>query len=112
MSLVTIVLLAAVYFTAQIPSASLLLMFLLCAALFAVSAPEQLMILEHAGGGEMLGGCCIQVAFNLGNAIGAFLGGLPIDAGLSYNHTGLVGVPLAALGSVAIFLFIRKYEKA
>ena len=111
-SLVTIVLLAAVYFTAQFPSASLLLMFLLCAALFAVSAPEQLMILEHAGGGEMLGGCCIQVAFNLGNAIGAFLGGLPIDAGLSYNHTGLVGVPLAALGSVAIFLFIRKYEKA
>ena len=111
-SLVTIVLLGAVFFTAQLPAVSLLLTFLLCACLFAVSAPEQLMILEHAGGGEMLGGCCIQVAFNLGNAIGAYLGGLPIDAGLSYNYTGLVGVPIAVLGSVAIFLFIRKYEKA
>ena len=38
--------------------------------------------LKHAGGGEMLGGCCIQGAFNLGNAMGAFLGGIPVCDGI------------------------------
>lgn len=103
--------LSSVYFASTVPWLSLLQMFLLCACLFGVSAPEQLMILEHSKGGEMLGGCCIQVAFNFGNAMGAYLGGLPIDAGMTYNHTALMGLPLAVLGGVCIYIFRKKFER-
>jgi DHA1 family inner membrane transport protein len=47
-------------------------------------------------------------AFNLGNAIGAWLGGLVIDAGLGYPAANGVGAAMAvagvlvALGSVAL----------
>lgn len=110
--LVTAVLtLSSVYFVSTVPWLSLLQMFLLCACLFGVSAPEQLMILEHSKGGEMLGGCCIQVAFNFGNAMGAYLGGLPIDAGMTYNHTALMGLPLVVLGGVCIYVFRKKFER-
>ena len=78
--------------------------------LFAVSSPQQFLILKYAPGGELLGGASIQMAFNLGNAAGAFCGGLPIAAGLSPRYAALAGVPFVALGLVSFILFCRKYE--
>lgn len=81
------------------------------ACLFAVSGPEQFLILKHAPGGEMLGGACVQMAFNLGNALGAFLGGLPISLGLSPRYSALPGIPLALIGFVCLLMLYRKHER-
>lgn len=80
------------------------------AALFSVSAPQQLLLLRYSEGGELLGGAMVQIAFNLGNAIGAFAGGVPISLGMDYNYCALVGVFFAAMAIVAYTIFIRKYE--
>lgn len=85
-------------------------MVLCTAGLFAVSSPQQFLILKYAPGGEMLGGAAIQIAFNLGNALGAYFGGLPIDHGLSYRYAALVGAPVVALGLIAMAIFIKRYE--
>ena len=87
------------------------LMVVCTTGLFAVSSPQQFLILKYAPGGEMLGGAAIQVAFNLGNALGAYCGGLPMEQGMPYRYAALVGVPVVALGFIAMTTFIRKYEK-
>ncbi len=63
--------------------ASLALAFLCCAGLFALSAPLQILLLQNAKGGEMLGAAGGQIAFNLGSAIGAFCGGMMIARALA-----------------------------
>lgn len=82
------------------------------AALFSVSAPQQLLLLRYSEGGELLGGAMVQIAFNLGNAIGAFSGGIPISLGMTYNYCALVGVFFAMMAIVTYTLFIRKYENS
>ena len=83
-------------------------MFICCACLFGIGSPEQFLIVKHAKGGEMLGGCCIQGAFNLGNAMGAFLGGIPVAMGLGYNFPALIGVPMALAGAICLLIFHKK----
>ena len=80
-------------------------------SMFAMSSPQQYLILKHAPGGEMLGGACIQMAFNMGNAVGAFLGGLPIEAGLDDRYAAIVGAPMALGAAVLMTAFCAKYEK-
>ena len=63
--------LLGIFFVAHINWLTALLMCLCTAGLFAVSSPQQISIIHFAKGGELLGAACIQVAFNLGNAIGA-----------------------------------------
>ncbi len=108
--LVSATALLLVFFFAQTGWVSAILMFIICACLFGVSSPQQFLIIKHSQGGEMLGGCCIQSAFNLGNALGAFLGGIPVSMGLGYNYPALVGVPLGLIGAICLFIFHRKYE--
>lgn len=79
--------------------------------MFAMGGPQQYLILEHAPGGEMLGGACIQMAFNLGNALGAFLGGLPIAMGHADKYATLVGAPMTLVASLLMMVFFMKYEK-
>ncbi|MCW5687971.1 MAG: MFS transporter, partial [Pseudolabrys sp.] len=47
-------------------------------------------------------------AFNLGNAIGAALGGAVIDAGLGYPAVSIAGAATSALGLVMLLLVRRK----
>lgn len=86
------------------------LMFIVCISLFGVGSPEQYLIVKHSEGGEMLGGCCIQAAFNSGNALGAFLGGIPVTLGLGFNYPALIGVPLTLAGAICLMVFHKKYE--
>ena len=72
---------------------------------------SQVLILENAPGGQMLGAALIQVAFNLGNALGAYCGGLPIEYGLGYEYSALPGVGFALLGFVMLTLFVRRYGR-
>lgn len=109
---ITIVIsLTAIFFLCHQPVLSVALMMVCSACLFAVSGPEQFLILKHAPGGEMLGGACVQMAFNLGNALGAFLGGIPIACGLSPRYSALPGVPLAIIGFICLLVLYRKHEK-
>lgn len=103
--------LLAVFWLADYGWVSAALMVVCTGCLFAVSSPQQFLILKHAPGGELLGGASIQVAFNMGNAIGAFCGGLPIAAGLPPHYAALVGVPFIVLGLVSFIIFCRKYER-
>lgn len=102
-----IILLLSIFLFAHLQWISLALMFLTTAALFALSAPQQLLLLENSKGGEMLGGACIQVAFNIGNAVGAYFGGIPIARNLSENYAALPGVGLAFIGFLSFFYFYK-----
>lgn len=109
---VAMVLLVLTFFLADRAIPSVILMVGCTASLFAVSSPLQFLILKNAPGGEMLGGAAIQMAFNMGNAVGAFLGGLPIAAGLGYCWPALVGAPFAllAVGCMWRFCAIERRE--
>ncbi len=100
--------LLAIYFTAENPWLSAALMTLCTAGLFAVSSPEQLLIIRVAPGGEMLGGACVQIAFNLGNAVGAYVGGIAVTH--SYEATALAGVPFALVGFLLFLRFYRHHQ--
>jgi len=98
--------------TAQFRWCSILLMFITCAGLFAVSAPQQLLLIRFSKGGELMGGAMVQLAFNFGNALGAWLGGLPIVESnpSSYNLPAAAGACMAAVGIACYVIFCRKYE--
>lgn len=97
-----------IFFLSPYNWAAALLMCLCTAGLFAVSSPEQVLIIRVAKGGEMLGAACVQVAFNLGNAIGAYAGGLAVGSG--YRYPALAGVPFALIGFTLFLIFYKKYQ--
>ncbi|WP_297903763.1 MFS transporter AraJ [uncultured Parabacteroides sp.] len=105
------VVLSLIFFLAQISWLNVLLMCLCTAGLFAVSSPQQVLLIRYSKGGEMLGAASVQVAFNLGNAIGAYCGGLPLEAGLGYKYPALIGSGFAFTGFLLLTRFYRKYEK-
>ncbi len=102
------IVLLLIFFLSPYPWLSALLMCLCTAGLFAVSSPEQVLIIRVAKGGEMLGAACVQVAFNLGNAIGAYAGGVATSAG--YRYPALAGVPFALIGFTLFLIFYKKYQ--
>ena len=104
-------LLVGIFFAARIDWLVIPLMFLTTASLFGVSSPQQLLILENAPGGEMLGAASIQIAFNLGNALGAYFGGLPISFGLGPQYAALPGAAMALLGFVMFSVYCSLYGR-
>ncbi|CCV04666.1 putative efflux protein; MFS family [Mesorhizobium metallidurans STM 2683] len=80
---------------------------LLGAAAFATVAPLQMWVLEKAeGAGQSLASSFNIAAFNLGNAAGAWLGGVVIAHGPGLDAVTWVAalLPLAALGVAALAL--------
>ena len=102
------IMLLLIFFLSPYKWAAALLMCLCTAGLFAVSSPEQILIIRVSKGGEMLGAACVQVAFNLGNAIGAYAGGLAVSGG--YRYPALAGVPFALIGFTLFLIFYKKYQ--
>ncbi len=103
--------LVALFFGAGIPWLAVGLMCLCTAGLFGVSSPQQLLLIRYSKGGELLGAASVQIAFNLGNALGAFCGGLPLEAGLGYRFPALLGAPFALAGFLLLTIFVSRYEK-
>lgn len=75
------------------------------AASFALVPPLQMRVMEAAKDAPNLASAVNIGAFNLGNAIGAALGGAVINAGLGYPAISLAGAAMAALGLVLVLLF-------
>ncbi|RSS59189.1 MFS transporter [Streptomyces sp. WAC01280] len=63
---------------------------------FATVPPLQKRVLDHAHGAPTLASAVNIGAFNLGNALAAWLGGLVIAAGFGYTSANWVGAALAA----------------
>ena len=104
------VLLLSIFFLASYPVLMVVLMCLCTMSLFAVSSPQQFLVIQYSQGGELLGAASIQVAFNLGNALGAYCGGLPLEQGLGYVYPALIGAPITFCGFLALYIFHRRYE--
>mgnify|MGYP000686972906 FL=1 len=94
-----------IYFFASYGFLSALLMCVCTGCLFAVSSPQQLLLLQYSPGGEMMGGAMVQLAFNLGNAVGAYFGGLSIEHGAGLESTVLIGSFFALLGTTVFLVF-------
>ena len=47
----------------------------------------------------------------LGNALGAYVGGLPLEAGLGYRYPALIAVPMSFFAFLLMVWFFRKYER-
>lgn len=94
------------------PVACSVLMFICAMGLFFVSSPQQILMVEVGqGGGELLGGACVQIAFNAGNAIGAQVGQLVLNTGAAYSWLGLAGAPFSLAAIALLALFARRFER-
>lgn len=74
-------------------------------ASFAIVPPLQMRVMEAAKEAPNLASAVNIGAFNLGNAIGAALGGAVINAGLGYPAISLAGAAMAGLGLLMVLGF-------
>lgn len=65
---------------------------------FAALPAVQSRLMDVARDGQALVAASMHSAFNIGNAIGAWLGGLVLGFGFGYPATGYVGAALSAVG--------------
>ncbi|MFF3696531.1 MFS transporter [Streptomyces sp. NPDC002221] len=84
--------------------ASAVMVFLIGALGFATVPPLQKRVLDQAAGAPTLASAVNIGAFNLGNALSAWLGGIVIAAGLGYTAPNWVGAALAASALVLAFV--------
>ncbi|TFW33488.1 MFS transporter [Massilia horti] len=81
------------------------------ATALALGPPVQMLLIGHAKEAEMLGSSLGQSGFNIGNATGAFLGGIPLTLGYSYASPQWVAAALAGSG-VLLSLLLMAHGRA
>jgi len=96
MTMVALLCLNAVMAPSQ--PAMVVLAFLVGANALALGPPIQMLLIEHSREAEMLGSSLGQSGFNIGNATGAFLGGIPLTLGMSFASPLWVAAGLALCG--------------
>ncbi len=107
MSLILII----VFFVSHHPALALITTFLTGGIAFASAAPIQMLMIRTAKDSEMIAASASQASFNIGNALGAFFGGLPLVYSLSYNYPSLVGATMAFVGALlALWLISSKKQ--
>jgi DHA1 family arabinose polymer transporter-like MFS transporter len=96
------------------PYAVMAMTFIIGAVAFTVATPIQMAIINTSKGAESLGSSMNQSAFNMGNASGAFLAGLPIAYGYGITSASIVGAVMAATGVLIALglLWARKQATA
>jgi DHA1 family arabinose polymer transporter-like MFS transporter len=87
-------------------AAMLVLAFATGANALALGPSIQMLLIENSKEAEMLGSSLGQSSFNIGNAIGAFLGGLPLTLGYSYVAPQWVACCLALCGAALVTLVL------
>lgn len=104
---VIVLCLLLLFYGGGIKVASLTFAFICCAGLFALSAPLQILLLENAKGGELLGAAGGQIAFNLGSAIGAYCGGMMLTLGFAYHYVALPAALLSFTAMASLLMYGR-----
>jgi DHA1 family arabinose polymer transporter-like MFS transporter len=100
--------LLAIFFLSENKIIALILTFIAGALSMAIASPIQILMIRTAKGAEMLGAAVTQAAFNIGNALGAFFGGLPIAAGLGFTYPALTGALMAVVGVLFAYILLRR----
>lgn len=90
--------LAGVFFLSQYQNIALVLTFVCGALSMSVAAPINIMMMKAAPKSEMMAAAFMQASFNIANAMGAFLGGIPLEHGYTFNYPSLVGVVMTGIG--------------
>jgi DHA1 family inner membrane transport protein len=105
--------LGAIPFTAPYTVAICINVFLL-GTVVALGPALQIRLMDTAGDAQTLAAALNHSAFNVANALGAWLGGVAIASGLGWTSTGPVGVLLAFGGLVvfAVSLRVRRRMRA
>lgn len=104
--------LTTIFFTVQYPIMAVSMTFVTGVVAFTIGSAIQMMLIESGKGAEMIAAASGQASFNMGNAIGAFFGGVPIALGYSIQSPQLVGASLALLGSFIGYSYWKKYQNA
>ena len=110
--LATIVSLVVVYIFAESQIGTLISTFITGMILMGIASPIQTLMVQSAKNAETLASSVLQACFNIANALGAFLGGLPLVAGFDYRSPQLVGMVMAAFGACAIGLLLYRTTNA
>mgnify|MGYP003574937561 FL=1 len=103
--------LVIVFFVSSNPILALITTFLTGAIAFASAAPIQMLMIRTAKDSEMIAASASQASFNIGNALGALFGGLPLVYNYTYNYPSLVGAGMALAGSFFAYWLIRRMNK-
>ena len=105
--LTMVVTLTIVHFVSASQPLALIMTFVTGAVSFALAAPIQMLMIQSAKGSEMLAASASQASFNIGNALGAFFGGLPLVYGFDYTSPAYVGATMALVGAFFAFWLIK-----
>jgi DHA1 family arabinose polymer transporter-like MFS transporter len=109
---VQILCMLAIYGMSDNVGISLVMTFLTGVTTFALVPSLTLLLLNSVkSDAEMLVASLGPACFNIANALGAFLGGVPINQGYGYTSPALVGAVMAALGIVISLCYIQRSKK-
>jgi DHA1 family arabinose polymer transporter-like MFS transporter len=108
--LIMTVTLITVHYVSFNPVLALIMTFITGAVSFALAAPIQMLMITSAKGSEMLAASASQASFNIGNALGAFFGGLPLVYGFDYTWPALVGALMAFVGALFAYWLIKSHH--
>lgn len=75
---------------------------------FGIVPPIQMLVMNAATGAQALASSVNIGAFNLGNAIGAAIGGVILSHGYSYSMISFIGALIAVLGISVILVISRR----
>jgi DHA1 family arabinose polymer transporter-like MFS transporter len=103
--------LTIVHFISENQVLSLIMTFVTGAVAFALASPIQMLMINTAKGSEMLAASVSQASFNIGNALGAFLGGLPLAAGYDYTSPVFVGTLMALCGAAFAWMLVARKKR-
>jgi DHA1 family arabinose polymer transporter-like MFS transporter len=95
---------------AQSQAAMIVLAFATGANALALGPPIQMMLMEQSREAEMLGSSLGQSGFNIGNAMGAFLGGIPLTLGYSFVAPQWVAAAVAGLGVLLALAMLARHR--
>ncbi|WP_179474512.1 MFS transporter [Chryseobacterium sp. H1D6B] len=98
--------LVGVFFLSQYQIPAMILTFLCGALAMSVSSPINIMMMKAAPNSEMMAAAFMQASFNVANALGAFLGGIPLAYGLPFTYPSLVGVGMTLIGLLICIRYI------
>lgn len=99
--------LLVVHFTASHTTMAYIMAFITGTISFTSGAPIQMMLIRDAKGAETFAAAAGQACFNMGNTLGAYLGGIPITLGFAYDTPVLVGVGMAFIGAILAYAFLK-----